>query len=104
MKSLINPFELLGINEKSTSITEEAKMRFNRAFELDNNHERDKQSLSSLDAMRIDDMKLKLLTVLDSKTSQSVTVLLYADQHQLSNEDNKSFEDLHEWKKTRKFQ
>ena len=92
------------INEKSTSIAEEAKKRFNRAFEFDNDHKRDVQSLAALDAMTIDDMKSKLLSVVDSNTSQSVTVLLYAAQHQLSNEHNRSFEDLHEWKKTRKFQ
>ena len=28
------------INENSTSISEEAKKRFDRAFELDNNHQR----------------------------------------------------------------
>ena len=48
-------------------------------------------------------MKTKLLSVVNSNTSQSVTVLLYAAQHQLSNEVNNTFEDLHEWKKTRKF-
>ena len=92
------------INEKSTSIAEEGKKRFNTAFELDNNNERDSQSLSALDAMTIDDMKSKLLSVVDSNTSKSVTVLLCAAQHQLSNKHNRSFEDLHEWKKTRKFQ
>ena len=54
--------------------------------------------------MTIAEMKSKLLSVVDSETSRGVTVLLYAAQHQLSNGDNKTFEDLHEWKKTRKFQ
>ena len=92
------------INEKSTSITEEAKKRFNRAFELDNDHKRDAQSLAALDVMTIENMKSILLKVLDRKSSQSVTVLLYADEHEMSDEKKSSFEDLYEWKKTRKFQ
>jgi secreted Zn-dependent insulinase-like peptidase len=92
------------INEKSTSIADEAKRRFNIAFELDNNHKRDAQSLSALDAMTIEDMKSTLLNVVDPKSSQSVTVLLYANQHDMSDEKKSSFEDLYEWKKTRKFQ
>ena len=71
---------------------------------LNNNNDRDTQSLSALDAMTIEDMELKLLTAIDRKTSQSVTVLLYADQHKSFNEGDSSFEDLYEWKKTRKFQ
>ncbi|MBC8311356.1 MAG: insulinase family protein [Candidatus Marinimicrobia bacterium] len=92
------------ITEKSTSITEEAKRRFNRAFELDNNHERDTISLSALDEMTIGDMKSTLLNVVGNNTSQSVTVLLYANEHEISTEKKSSFEDLHEWKKTRIFQ
>jgi secreted Zn-dependent insulinase-like peptidase len=92
------------INEKSTSIADEAKRRFNRAFELDNNHKRDAQSLYALDAMTIEDMKSTLLNVVDRKSSQSVTVLLYADKHEMSVKKQSSFEDLYEWKKTRKFQ
>ena len=71
---------------------------------MDDNNERDVESLSALDVMTIDDMKSKLLKTLNSTTRESVTVLLYADQHQLSNLNNKSFQDLHEWKKTRKFE
>ena len=71
---------------------------------MDNNHKRDAQSLSALDAMTIEDMKSTLLNVVDPKSSQSVTVLLYANQHDMSDEKKSSFEDLYEWKKTRKFQ
>ena len=92
------------INEKSTSISEEAKTRFSRAFELNNNHERDAQSLAELEIMTIDDMKSILSYVVDDATRQSVTVLLYAAQHQMPHEANTSFEDLIEWKKTRIFQ
>ena len=92
------------INEKSTSISEEAKTRFSRAFELNNNHERDAQSLAELEIMTIDDMKSILSYVVDDATRKSVTVLLYAAQHQMPHEVNTSFEDLIEWKNTRIFQ
>jgi len=91
------------INEKSTSISEEAKKRFNRAFKLDNNYDRDRQSLSALDAMTIDDMKSTLLRAVDSKSSQSITVLLYANQHEMPDGSKTSFQNLDEWKKNRKF-
>jgi len=91
------------INEKSTSIADEGKRRFNTAFRLGNNHMRDDQSLSSLNSMTIDDMKSTLLHTLDSKSRKNISVLLYASQHEMSENKNPSFEDLHEWKKTRKF-
>jgi len=92
------------INEKSTSIAEEAQTRFNRAFELNNNHQRDVQSLVALDEMTMGEMKSVLLHAINNVTQQSVTVLLYADQHLMPSAVIKSFEDLNEWKKTRKFE
>jgi len=92
------------INEKSTSIAEEAQTRFNRAFKLGNNHKRDAQSLVALEEMTISGMKSVLLHTMDIETQQSVTVLLYANQHLMPTLVIKSFEDLNEWKKIRKFE
>ena len=92
------------INEKSTSISEEAKVRFTRAFELDNNHDRDALSLAALEALTMDEMKYVLSHAIDGPTRQSVTVLLYAAQHEMPTKMNTSFEDLLKWKKTRIFQ
>ena len=85
------------------AISKEAKKRFNRAFKLDNDYDRDRQSLSALDAMTIDDMKSTLLRAVDSKSSQSITVLLYANQHEMPDGPKTSFQNLDEWKKNRKF-
>jgi insulysin len=92
------------INEKPTSIADEAKSRFNTAFELNSNHDRDTQSIVALEIMTIDDMKSTLLNAVNGKTGKNVTVLLYADEHKMSTEKKSSFQDLYEWKKTRKFQ
>ena len=54
--------------------------------------------------MTIDDMKYTLLNAVNGATSKNVTVLLYADEHKMSPEKDSSFQDLHEWKKTRKFE
>ena len=53
--------------------------------------------------MTIDDMKSTLLRAVDSKSSQSITVLLYANQHEMPDGPKTSFQNLDEWKKNRKF-
>ena len=91
------------INEKSTSIAEEANYRFNNIFNMNNNSQRDEESIKALDEITLDEMKEKILSSLDRSKSKSITVLLYADQHEQKTSDKTTFDNLKEWKQKRLF-
>jgi insulysin len=92
------------INEKSTSILEECNKRFTWAFELNEQFNRDDQSLEAADAITFDGFKAKVNHLFEKVNQKKVSVLLFAEQHEIPKNVEATFEDVVNWKKSRMYE
>ena len=74
------------------------------AFDYDGNFSRNDELIEAVENLTKDEAVQVLSKVLDEKSFERATVLLYAKEHEVEKNVRSSFDDINQWKNTRKYQ
>jgi insulysin len=91
------------IKEKPTSIAEKAGKYYTMAFDYDGNFSRNEELIEAVENLTKEEAVQVLSRVLDKKSFERATVLLYAKEHEVGENINSSFDDINQWKNTRNY-
>ncbi len=91
------------LEEKEKSISKKANVLKTLIFEYDADFNRDKKTIAALKSLKKDDVVFALKEAVNPTTRKMVTNLLFANEHNNSNEIQPSFSNLNQWKQARTY-
>ena len=74
------------------------------AFDYDGNFSRNDELIEAVENLTKDEAIQVLSKVLDERSFERATVLLYAKEHEVGENVRSSFDDINQWKNTRIYQ
>ena len=74
------------------------------AFDYDGNFSRNDELIEAVENLTKDEAIQVLSKVLDERSFERATVLLYAKEHEVGKNVRSSFDDINQWKNARKYQ
>lgn len=89
--------------EKDKSIAERASRFFLRAFEFDEDWDRQAKTLEALDRLTPESVATVLNRMLAPETSRVRTILAFAREHEPAEGTSASYDDVERWKRSQKF-
>ena len=73
------------------------------AFDYDGNFSRNEELIAAVENLTKEEAVQVLSRVLDKKSFERATVLLYAKEHEVSENIKSSFDDINQWKNIRNY-
>ena len=91
------------IKEKPTSIAEQANKYYTMAFDFNGNFDRDQQLITAVNDLSKEESINLLDKIISENTMKKSTILLYAKQHDVGENIKSTFNNINQWKSSRKY-